>query len=117
MQMLFWNPNPPSPIRRFLSFGLGIITLLCTTSFWIALAFMTAQLYAGVYEGPELGVVVLFLTLPIAVICTVSAMLLAGSNYSKLAWVSFSLYTLPLKMAFSLGVCYEISARIYGKSP
>jgi hypothetical protein len=57
---------------------------------------MEAQIATGVYDGPVLGVGVVCLTLPTVLLCAIAATVLAGFRRSKLAWISLSVYFLPL---------------------
>jgi len=86
---------PPSATRRFFAIALSIITLLCALVYWLVLAFITAQVYAGVYGGPELGIAATILMLPPAVLCTVISLILVGWRRCKLALISLSSFAWP----------------------
>ncbi len=87
--------QPPSTIRRIFAIGLSVVTLKCALLYWLGYAFVTAQIYAGVYGGPELLIAVTFVTLPPALLCTVVALILVGWRRCKLAWISLSLFAWP----------------------
>jgi hypothetical protein len=93
--------EPLSATRRFLAIGLSVITLLCALLYWLAYAFVTAQVYAGVYGGPELLIAVTVLTLPPAIVCTVIAMVLVGPLRCKLSWISLSSFGWPYVALFA----------------
>jgi uncharacterized membrane protein (DUF485 family) len=88
-------PLPPSATRRSFAIALSIITLLCALLYWLVLAFITAQIHAGVYGGPELGIAATILMLPPAAICTIIALILVGWRRCKLAWISLSSFAWP----------------------
>jgi hypothetical protein len=97
----------PSNARRFLAIGLSIVTLLCAGLYWLVYLFVTAQVYAGVYGGPELLIVGTILTLPPAAICTIVAMILVGPRRCKTAWISLSSFGLPYLLLF-LGIMWSL---------
>jgi hypothetical protein len=88
-------PIPPSATRRFFAIALSIITFLCALLYWLVLAFITAQIHAGVYGGPELVIAATFFLLPPAAICTLTALILVGWRRCRLAWISLSSFAWP----------------------
>jgi hypothetical protein len=57
------------------------------------------QAVAGVYDGPILILIVLFFTLPPAIICTVISLILVGPRRCKVAWISLCVFGLPFVVA------------------
>lgn len=79
---------------------MSIVTVLCAGVYWLAYAFVAAQVYAGVYGGPELLIAATILTLVPALICTSIALILVGPRRCKLAWLSLSSFALPYVALF-----------------
>ena len=94
-----------SQSRRFAVAALGVITLLCGVLLYLSFAFVTWQAVTGIYAGPFIVFYVLFLTAPLAIICTVISLILAGPRHCKLAWISLCLYPLFFIIVFILGRC------------
>lgn len=95
----------PSPTRKFIATALGGITLLCAILFYLSFAFVMWQVYGGVYDGPMLVFIALFLTAPPAIICTVTSLILVGPRRSKLAWISLCSYPLFFILVFIVALC------------
>ena len=93
-----------NPARRFIAVALGVVTVLCTLLWILTFALIVMQSVAGVYESPVLGVGVLVVTFPPALLCTIVALVLVGPRRCKLAWISFCIYVLPL--VFTLGAMF-----------
>jgi hypothetical protein len=85
----------PSSTRRYFAIGLSIVTLLCALLYWLVYAFVAAQAYASVYDGPALLIIGTIITLAPALVCTVIAIILVGWRRSKLAWISLSSFAWP----------------------
>ena len=89
-----------SPTRRLIAVALGVVTVLCTLLWLLTFGLIVAQSVAGVYESPVLGIAILVLTFPPALLCTIIAMLLVGPRRCKLAWISLCIYIAPLVISF-----------------
>jgi hypothetical protein len=92
---------PERPVRQTIATILGVITALCTVGWYGSFAVMSFELKHGGFDGPPfypgiIAVVGLVLTLPLALLCGVVALLLIGPRGSKLAWISLLLYLVPL---------------------
>jgi hypothetical protein len=87
--------QPPSSTRRYFAIGLSITTLFCALLYWLVYAFVTAQVFAGVYDGPVLLIIATIITFPPALLCTVITMILVGWRRCKLAWISLSSFAWP----------------------
>jgi hypothetical protein len=96
----------PSPTKRFFAKALGIITMLCAALFFLSFVFVFLQVAGGVYDGPILIFVVLFLTGPPAIVCTIISLILVGPRRCKLAWISLCSFVVPfvLCIGIALGV-------------
>jgi len=81
-----------TPKRQLVATCLDVITLFCVLLFYLIFAFVMWQAVAGVYSGPILVFVALFLTAPPAIISTVISLMLVGPQRCKLAWVSLCMY-------------------------
>jgi hypothetical protein len=89
-----------SRTRTFVVTALGIATLLCATLYFLSFVLGMWQAVAGVYDGPPIVFwVVLFFTLPTAIICTVISLVLVGPRRGRLAWVSLCVFALPFLVA------------------
>ena len=93
--------TPISPARRPWAIGLGMITVLCTLGLFLSFVVMSFELKRVGYDAPPFypGIIVFFalvLTLPPALICTGISLFLVGPRRSKLAWISLSIYFLPI---------------------
>ena len=66
---------------------------------FLAGGFMALQVKAGVYDGPELGFIVGFVTFTPAFIATVISLILVGPKHCKLAWISLCVYPATFVMA------------------
>ncbi|SRR5712692_6838736 len=88
-----------SRTRKLVVTALGIVTLLCAALYFLSFEFVMWQAVAGVYDGPIGSMVVLFFTLPPAVICTVISLILVGPRRCKFAWVSLCVFALPFVVA------------------
>lgn len=94
-----------SPKRQLVATRLGVITLLCVILFYLSFAFVMWQTVAGIYDGPILVFVTLFLTAPLAIICTVISLMLVGPRRCKLAWISLCAYPLFFILALIIAIC------------
>jgi hypothetical protein len=94
-----------SPKRMFIATALGVITLLCAVLFYLSFGFVTLQAIGGVYDGPILVFIVLFLTLPPAIICTIISLILVGPRWCKLAWISLCSYPLFFIVLLIIVLC------------
>jgi hypothetical protein len=99
----------PSPTKRFFAKALGIITMLCAALFFLSFVFVFLQAVTGVYDGPILIFIVLFLTLPPAIVCTIISLILVGPRRCKLAWISLCAFVVP----FVLCVCIALGVPIW----
>ena len=90
-----------TPARQACALVLGIVTALCTLGWYLSVA-ITCHEFDGVSDNaPPFypGIIAAFglvVTLPIAVISTMTARFLVGSRRSRLAWISLCLYFLPM---------------------
>jgi hypothetical protein len=100
--MLMTSDAQISPPRKLVVTIFGVITLLCAILFFLSFLFVMWQAVAGVYDGAILLFVVLFLTLPPAILCTVVSLILVGPRQCKLAWVSLCMFVLPFLIAIGV---------------
>jgi hypothetical protein len=103
-----WERMPtetPSLTRKFIATALGVVTLLCAILFYLSFAFVMWQVYGGVYDGPVLVVVALFVTAPPAAVCTIIALILVRPQRSRLAWISLCSYPLFFILMLGIALC------------
>ena len=98
----------PSSTQRYIALGLSVVTLLCALLYWLIYAFVAAQAYAGVYNGPLLLMIGTIVTLPPAFVCTGIAMILVGWPRSKLAWILLSSFAWPYIALFVYMIWSEV---------
>src|SRR5713101_9710228 len=91
-----------SRTRKLVVTVLGIVTLLCAFLYFLRFVLLTWQAVAGVYGSPVLFFVVLFFTLPTAIICTVISLIVAAPRPCKLAWISLGMFALPFVIAIGV---------------
>ena len=94
-----------SRTRKLVVTALGIVTLLCAVLYFLSFVLGMWQAVAGFYDGPPiLFWVVLFFTLPTAIICTVISLILVGPRRGKIAWISPCVFALPVLVAIGVEV-------------
>lgn len=92
----------PSLTKQFFAKALGIITMLCAALFFLSFVFVFLQAVTKVYDGPILMFVVLFFTLPPAIVCTIISLILVGPRRCKLAWISLCSFAVPFVLCIGI---------------
>lgn len=95
------NATERSPAKRHIATILGVITLMCAG----AIVFMiAADLWGAVMGWKDTGygvvggVMLFIITLPVALLCTLFAILLVGTRRCRLAWITFCVVYVPLTL-------------------
>jgi hypothetical protein len=98
------SDTPISQTKKFIATALGIITLLCAVFFHLSFGLVIWQAVAGVYPGAGFVFIVLLITLPPAILCTVISLILVGPRRCKLAWISLCTFALPFAIAIGVAL-------------
>lgn len=89
------------PPRQVFATGLGLVSLICVAVFFLSIALTLSELENTGFDAPPfypgiIMVVGFFVTFPIALVCTIIALVLVGFSRSKLAWISLVAFSAPL---------------------
>lgn len=99
------NTTERSPARRHAATAFGVLTLLLAgliVFMFVGDIFLAVAGQKDIGYGVVGGVMFFIITLPFALLCTLSAILLVGTRRCRLAWVTFCVVYVPL-IFFTLG--------------
>jgi hypothetical protein len=104
-----------SPRRIVWAKGLGIVVAICAFGWFASIAFTMIALKTIESDIPFFpGIIMvlgLALTLPPAILCTVIAMFLVGPRRARLAWMSLSLFLIPVLCSVTIGIWQSLSRK------
>jgi hypothetical protein len=91
----------PNSSRESFAAGANITAIICAALSFLTFAVAIAQIFGHRTPSVSSFMVAVF-TLPVAIVCTIIALVLVGARQSKLAWISLGIFLLQFILGFAV---------------